>query len=98
MVNFGYKQCDADHTIFIKHIYGKITMLIVYVDDMVVTGDDHEEIVRFKKYFTIEFEIKDLGRLRCFLGIEVARSDKGIFLSQWKYVLDLLKGIGMLRV
>ena len=42
------------------------------------------------------FEVKDLGRLKCFLGIEVARSAKGIALSQRKYTLDLLSDVGML--
>lgn len=43
-----------------------------------------------------EFEIKDLGELKCFLGIEVARSKKGILISQQKYTLDLLEEIGKL--
>ena len=49
-----------------------------------------------KKYLAQEFEIKDLGSLKYFLGIEVARSKDGIFISQRKYVLDLLKETGML--
>jgi len=68
------------HTMFIKHYQGKKTILIVYVNDIVVTKNDHEE-VHMLKYLAKEFENKDLGRLRYFLGIEVARSSKGIFIS-----------------
>ena len=70
--------------------HGKITALIVYVDDMVVTGNDPDKRKALQSYLSSEFEIKDLGHLKYFLGIEVSRSDKGIFLSQRKYALDLL--------
>lgn len=90
MICFGYQQSNADHTLFIKHYKGKITILIVYVDDIVVTGNDTEEIARLKKLLAKEFKIKDLGKLQYFLGIEVARSAKRIFISQRKYILDLL--------
>ena len=93
---FGYKQCNSDHTLFIKHQAGRMTALIVYVDDMVVTGDDPEEMEALQQYLSKEFEMKDLGELRYFLGIEVARSRLGISLSQKKYVLDLLSETGML--
>ncbi|KAM5555122.1 hypothetical protein ABKV19_023158, partial [Rosa sericea] len=93
---FGYKQSNSDHTLFIKRRQGKITALIVYVDDMVVTGDDLKEMETLQKYLSKEFEMKDLGQLKYFLGIEVARSKKGISLSQRKYVLDLLAETGML--
>lgn len=63
---------------------------------MIITGDDGDEIVQLKKYLATEFEIKELGDLKYFLGIEVARSDQGICLSQRKYVLDLLTETGML--
>ena len=96
MKAFGYKQSNYDHTLFIKQKNGKITVLIVYVDDMVITGDDLKEITELKRYLSKEFEIKDLGQLKYFLGIEVARSKKGISLSQRKYVLDLLTESGML--
>uniref|UniRef100_A0A5B6Z677 Putative polyprotein n=1 Tax=Davidia involucrata TaxID=16924 RepID=A0A5B6Z677_DAVIN len=96
MVKIGYKQSNADHTLFIKRRGDMITVLIVYVDDIVVTGNDSDEVSKLKVHLAREFEIKDLGSLRYFLGIEVARSDKGIFISQRKYVLDLLKETGML--
>lgn len=61
-----------------------------------VIGNDNDEIQRLKRMLAKEFEIKDLGKLRYILGIEVARSKKGIFLSQRNYVLDLLKQTEML--
>ena len=70
--------------------------MIVYVDDIVLTGDDLEEMERLKNYLAKEFEIKDLGNFKYFLGIEVARSRDGILISQRQYVLDLLKETGML--
>ena len=87
---FGYHQSNSDHTLFLKKQYGKITTLIVYVDDMEVTGNDLDERKALQSYLSSEFEMKDLGHLKYFLGIEVSRSDKGIFLSQRKYALDLL--------
>jgi hypothetical protein len=95
MKEFGYCQSNADHTLFIKKQQGKITALIVYVDDMVVTGNDDEERKALQSYLSKEFEMKDLGPLKYFLGIEVSRSSKGIFLSQRKYTLDLLEETGM---
>jgi hypothetical protein len=62
----------------------------------VITGDDDEEIKSLKGMLGKAFEVKDLGPLRYFLGIEIARSSKGIILSQRKYVLDLLVETGML--
>lgn len=78
-----YHQCQADHTLFVKgKPGGKIAILIVYVDDIILTGDDSEEIINLKKMLATEFEIKDLGTLRYFLGMEVARSKEGIVISE----------------
>lgn len=74
---------------------GKISILIVYVDDIILTGNDVMEMSKLKESLASAFEIKDLGPLRYFLGMEVARSRKGIVVSQRKYILDLLKETGM---
>ena len=92
----GYSQAQSDHTMFIKHwAEGKMAILIVYVDDIIVTGSDEEEINHLKQGLATEFEVKELGQLRYFLGMEVARSKYGISVSQRKYVLDLLQKTGM---
>ena len=91
MRSYGYKQSDSDHTLFLKHDQGKITALIIYVDDMVITGNDRQEMKNLEERLSKEFEMKNLGGLKYFLGIEVARSKEGIILSQRKYVLDLLE-------
>ena len=69
----GYAQAQSDHTMFVKHSEkGKIAILIVYVDDIILTGDDLIEMGRLKKSLASSFEIKDFGMLRYFLGMEVA--------------------------
>ena len=66
---------------FLKKQGELITCLIIYVDDMILTGSDSEEIKRLRVRLFEEFEIKDLGELRYFLGIEVTRSGDEIFIS-----------------
>ena len=95
-MKFGYKQNNSDHTLFLKKEGELITCLIIYVDNMVITGNDANEIRDMKNKLSSEFDIKDLGNLKYFLGIEVLRSKRGIFISQRKYILDLLAEIGML--
>ncbi|CAN1319888.1 Retrovirus-related Pol polyprotein from transposon TNT 1-94 [Linum perenne] len=93
---FGFSQSQADHTLFISHLpNNKIVILIVYVDDIIVTGNDEAGIKEIKMKLATEFEIKDLGVLRYFLGLEFARAREGLFVSQRKYVLDLLEETGM---
>ena len=91
MKDFEYKQSQGDHTLFIKHSFVRgVTALLVYVDNIIVTRNDEREKHDMKQRLEKEFEIKELGKLKYFLGIEVAYSTQGIFISQQKYVTDLL--------
>ena len=81
MKRYGYKQSNSDHTLFLKRKGDLITCLIIYVDHMIVTGSDIEEIAQLRNNLFREFEMKYLDGLKYFLGIEVLRSNKWIFIS-----------------
>lgn len=82
MKKYDFQKSNSDHPLFLKHQLGKIITLIVYIDDMIITGDDSKEIFQLQKQLSTKFKIKNLGKLKYFLGIEVVRSEQGIFLSQ----------------
>ena len=88
MITNGYKQSQGDRTLFIKHSsLGRVTTLIMYTDDIIVTRNDEKEKDTLKQCLAKEFEIKDLGKLKYILGIEEARSKQGIFISQKNMLL-----------
>jgi len=93
---FGMMKSKSDHSVFYKQSSAGIILLVVYVDDIVITGSDTTGILSLKSFLHTQFHTKDLGMLKYFLGVEVTRSKKGIFLSQRKYVLDLLAETGKL--
>lgn len=64
--------------------------VLVYVDDLIITGSNLEVIDEFKNYLSSYFHMKDFGLLKYFLGIEVARSPDGVYLCQRKYTLDII--------
>jgi Reverse transcriptase (RNA-dependent DNA polymerase) len=72
-------------------------VVLIYVDDLIIVGNNLEEIKRAKAKLKKIFDIKDLGPLKYFLRIKITHSSKDIFISQKKYVLDLLKEIGKLK-
>lgn len=78
MVFLGYKQSQVNHTLFIKHT-SKLTLLLVYVNDMIIAKDDETEKLALKEKLVAQLKMKDLGKLKYFLGIEVAYSKKGDF-------------------
>ena len=86
-----FQMSNDDSSLFVR--IGSVGRLIVliYVDDLIVTGDNIEEVHSLKLALRSKFAIKDLGTLKYFLGIKLATSPKGLFLNQRKYILDLLK-------
>lgn len=58
MKKYNYTQSDYDHTLFYKHHQDKVTILIIYVDDMIITGDDSEEIGWLEQRLSQEFETR----------------------------------------
>ncbi|CAL9022379.1 unnamed protein product [Prunus brigantina] len=93
----GFQRSNADSSLFVRTgLVGKLVVLI-YVDDLIITGDNGEEIANLKHSLRQKFAMKDLGVLKYFLGIEMATSHKGLFLNQHKYVLDLLQEADMIN-
>jgi len=95
--NFGLRRNERDHSVFYSHTSSrKCIYLIVYVDDIVITGKDIVGISQLKEHLCRRFQTKDLGNLKYFLDIEVAQSKHGVVISQRKYVLDILQETGMI--
>lgn len=70
--------------------------LLVYVDDIIITSPSFPIITSLKTFLHTQFKLKDLGKLKYFLGLEIARATKGIMLSQRHYTLQLLEDTGLL--
>uniref|UniRef100_A0A803NJ32 Polyprotein n=1 Tax=Cannabis sativa TaxID=3483 RepID=A0A803NJ32_CANSA len=79
-----------NHSMFILHNTSSTTLVLVYVDDILVTGSDPKSVASLITSLNNTFSLKDLGELKYFLGIEVAKTKSGLFLSQAKYAKDLL--------
>ncbi|KAE8720906.1 tir-nbs resistance protein [Hibiscus syriacus] len=92
-----YVLTPADSSLFAKINEGKLAIVLVYVDDLIIIGDDEAEILQTKENLSVRFQMKELGQLKHFLGLEVDRTHEGIFLCQQKYAKDLLKRFGMLE-
>jgi hypothetical protein len=86
----------ADNTLFTRITTHDYTVILIYVDDLVVAGNNITTIQAVKDYLHAKFSIKDLGELKFFLGLELARSPKGISLNQQKYCLELLSDTALL--
>ncbi|GKA35698.1 putative RNA-directed DNA polymerase [Tanacetum coccineum] len=88
-------QSKNDHSLFIKSKEGFSLYLLVYVDDLVITGSNVDEIENFKKFLNNKFNIKDLGELKYFLGIEVLKTATRLCFNQRKYCLELPHEFGL---
>ena len=79
----GFVKCTVEHGLYVKQEgAGDITIICLYVDDLLITGSDVKLIDRVKKQLSQEFEMTDLGLLTYFLGIEFLRTECGTFMLQ----------------
>ena len=92
----GYSQSNFDHSLFVKSSADLFIAVLVYVDDIITARNDAHAISGFKDSFKRSFKLKYLGDLHFFLGLEIARSDKGIIVTQRQYTLQLLLDFGYL--
>ena len=65
---------------FVKLQGSKLAVVLVYVDDLIITGDDEDEIHRIRENLVVRFQMKELGELKHFLGLEVDQVKDGLFL------------------
>jgi hypothetical protein len=94
-LNLGFKHCESDHSLYVLHDNGDTLIVVVYVDDLVITGNNLDLLLRLKRQLVDTFDMTDLGLLHYFLGLQVLPLSDGLFLSQSKYVLDLLNHFKM---
>ncbi|KAH9669827.1 retrovirus-related pol polyprotein from transposon RE2 [Citrus sinensis] len=92
----GFLQSKADYSLLTRKQGNSFIALLIYVDDILITGNDPVSIAYIKKFLHNQFHLKDLGDLKYFLGIEISASRKGIFISQRKYALEIIKDAGLL--
>eukprot|EP00253_Pinus_taeda_P031528 PITA_31528 len=91
LLKLNFKHYDIDDaTLFVKKVGKTVVYLVVYVDDLLMKGNNESYIASIKKKLRKGFEITDLGYVHYYLGIEVTQHLKSIFLSQKKYIGDLL--------
>lgn len=96
LLEFGFKCTTQDPSLFV-YLNGQDTMyLLLYVDDMLLTGSNDKLVQQLLEGLNKEFRMNDMGSLQYFLGIQAHFHDEGVFLCQEKYAMDLLTTAGMI--
>ncbi|KAL3376952.1 hypothetical protein AABB24_003396 [Solanum stoloniferum] len=96
LMQSGFTQSKLDYSLFTKtNSTGDIVIILIYVDDLLITGSSDRLIQEAKDTLHHNFKMKDLGELRYFLGIEFARSKDGILMNQRRYALELVSECGL---
>ena len=79
-----------DSALFLRRTDKGTILLLLYVDDMIIIGNDLNGIQELKNFLSHQFEMKDLGHLSYFLGLEITHSTDGLYITQVKYAFELL--------
>ncbi|XP_039050885.1 uncharacterized mitochondrial protein AtMg00810-like [Hibiscus syriacus] len=95
MCTMHFCKSKYDYSMFTKHQGNYIVVLLVYVDDLLITDSNEVMIMELKHILNGNFKMKDIGELKYFLGLEVIRSKEGILLNQRKYTLELIEETGI---
>ncbi|KAL8156325.1 hypothetical protein AgCh_001427 [Apium graveolens] len=90
LITIGFSKFESDASLFILSRDGSIAYVLVYVDDIIVTGCTDSVVEKIIQQLSSRFSLKDLDPLHYFLGVEVFRYSGGLILSQSKYIQDLL--------
>ena len=90
LLDSGFSRCHSDTNVYTKRVGDHLLLLVLYVDDLILTGSDPSLIAHVKTHLKKKFEMTDLGPLHYFLGLQVLQTKEGISLSQPKYACDLL--------
>ena len=92
----GFTKSKADPNLYLKVVEDEPVILLLYVDDLFLTGKE-KQIMESKKKLAEEFEMKYLGLMHYFLGLEIWQSSEEIFLNQGMYAVEILKRLNMLE-
>ena len=95
LTSMGFTKSKDDPNIYMNIMDDEPAILLLYVNDVFLIGNE-KQIKDCKKNLAEEFEMKDLGLMHYFLGLEVWQSLEGIFLNQGKYAVEILKRFDML--
>jgi hypothetical protein len=90
LLDTGFSRCHFDPNVYTKKVGSHLIILVLYVDDLILTGSDPKLLTHVKSILKNKFEMTNLGYLHYFLGLQVLQTKEGIFLSQSKYACDLL--------
>ena len=90
-MSLGFKCCESDHSLSMLHVNGDTLIVVIYVDDIVITSNNLDLILGLKRQLVATFEMTNLGLLHYFLGHQIFPLSNGIFISQSMYALDLFK-------
>jgi len=95
-MKLGFIRSKANSNLYFKIVQGMPLFLVLYVNDIFLIGSE-PLMIEYKRKLAYEFEMKDLGLMHYFLGLEVWQKPGEIFLSQGKYVVKLLEIFGMIE-